>query len=60
MKIKIAYQAEEQPQAEEITAYIRSRYKGVKLRKSDKYAPFLHSYLTIKKRDKPPDQGKNT
>ena len=59
MKIKITYQAEEQPQADEITAYIRSRYKGVKLRESDKYSPFFHSYLSIRKAREPHKQGKN-
>ena len=52
MKIKITYQAEEQQQADEITGFIRGRYKGVKLRKSDKYPPFFHSYLTVKKQNK--------
>lgn len=58
MKVKITYQAEEEPQAKEITAYIRSRYKGTKLRKSDKHPPFFHSYLYIKKAAEAPKQGK--
>lgn len=59
MKIKITYQAEEQQQADDLTDHIRRNYKGVKIRKSDKYPPFFHSYLSIRKPYKPPDQGKN-
>ena len=48
MKIKITYQTEEKQCADEISEFIRNRYRGVKLRKSDKYPPFFHSYLSVR------------
>lgn len=56
MKIKIAYQAHEEKRAKEIEDWLKWRcglYSAVKVTKSDHYAPYFHTYLTVNCNDKP-------
>lgn len=52
MKIKISYQEHEAKQAKEIEDSVKRRYNTVKVTKSDRYAPFFHTYLSVKNSDK--------
>ncbi len=45
MKIKITYQTEEE--LEQIMAAVKSVYTCYKVRKSSKYAPYFHVYISI-------------
>lgn len=61
MKITIAYIAEEERAAGEALAALLQLYPGGKVRKSDRYAPIKHLYLTVKEpfrtAETPADQG---
>ncbi len=48
MKIKITYQELENQYAQRIADFIQREFPGVKLRKSNAYPPFFHTYLTVK------------
>lgn len=48
MKITIAYIAEEERAAGEALAALLQLCPGGKVRKSDRYAPIKHLYLTVK------------
>ncbi|MGN1134198.1 MAG: hypothetical protein ACI4RN_07075 [Oscillospiraceae bacterium] len=49
MKIKIAYQKEEETQVEQLAETIKKKYAVSSEKHSDKHAPFFHIYLTINK-----------
>lgn len=53
MKITIAYIPEEQEEAAAVLAALRPLLAWEKVRKSDRHPPFLHTYLTTKKAEKP-------
>lgn len=59
MKIKIAYQAGEALQAQTVEEWVRALWPQVKVRKSDRCAPFLHAYLTVELPEKPRKSRKN-
>ena len=48
MKVTIAYTSPEDGEAAAVVAALQCLYPGVKVRKSDRYSPFLHLYLTTK------------
>lgn len=48
MKITIAYRPEEERDAREALALLLQRYPRGKVRKSDRYPPVKHLYLTVK------------
>lgn len=52
MKITIAHTDEERREAGLIEAFIRGLHPGATVRKSDKYAPFYHVYITTTKSEK--------
>lgn len=48
MKIKVTYETDEE--LKEILQYLNPYIKaGAKIHKSDRYAPYKHAYITIKK-----------
>ena len=49
MKISIAYLPEEQEAAAADLVILLQRHPGIKVHKSDRYAPYKHIYLTTKK-----------
>lgn len=49
MKITIAYLPGEDKQAYDVKSFVRRSFPGVKVRESDRHAPFKHIYLTTKK-----------
>ncbi len=51
IKIKISYQADEQEKADQVTELLKET--GFKPTKSDRYTPFLHTYLVDKNGKKP-------
>lgn len=53
MKIKIAYLPGEEKAARTIEEFARVIFPGVKVKKSDRYAPFIHTYLSTKTGEKP-------
>lgn len=56
MKIKLAYEEHEKGIADKLTELIMRLFDIfyiAKITKRDRYKPFLHTYITIKKRDKP-------
>lgn len=53
MKIAITYRPHEAPQAAGIISMIRKYLPGIKARKSDRYAPFYHVYLTTRNPENP-------
>lgn len=53
MKIKIAYQDGETLQARTVEEWVRVLWPQVKVHKSDRYTPFLHTYLTVNIPEKP-------
>lgn len=53
VKIKIAYQDGEALQARTVEEWVRALWPQVKVRKSDRYTPFLHTYLTVDLPKKP-------
>ena len=55
MKIKISYQADESEEADRLTEQLKNNnlLSGVKVTKSDRYAPFFHIYLATKNSRKP-------
>lgn len=57
MKIKISHKPEEQKEAAATVAALLRLHPGATVRKSDRYAPFLHVYLTI---GKPESKKENT
>lgn len=59
MKIKIAYQAGEKQAAQAVEEWVRALWPRVKVRKSDRYAPFLHTYLTVELPKKPQKSREN-
>lgn len=61
MKITIAYQPEEQQKANNLLRCLQS-FLGdsvEKVRESDRHAPFMHTYLTTRKPEKPCDTRGN-
>lgn len=48
MKIAITFTKEEMPSAAYLIALIKARYPGTTQRKSERHAPFIHVYLTLK------------
>ena len=60
MKITFSYLPEEQEEAAADVAALRKRHPRLKVRKSDRHAPFTHIYLTIPKPAKPCDSKKNS
>lgn len=50
-KIKLSYQEDERETADKLTEQLKKA--GFKVTKSDRYDPFLHTYLATKKRQKP-------
>ena len=59
MKITFAYLTEEQEEAAACVAAIRQLHPRLKVRKSDRRAPFTHIYLTIPKPSKPTGTGES-
>lgn len=59
MKIKIAYQDGEMLAARTVEEFVRAMWPMVKVHKSDRHAPFLHTYLTIEIPPKPCKSKKN-
>lgn len=59
MKISIAHLPEEQEKAVRTLTALLKLHPGAKVRKSDRYPPFKHIYLTTKKPEKPCDSRKN-
>ena len=57
MKIKITYQANEEPAAQEELEHYQKKYTNLKIHKSDRYSPYYHLYLTIKSVDKSHNTG---
>ena len=55
MKITIAYRPEEERDAEKTLALLLQRYPRGKVRKSDRYPPVKHLYLTVKEPLKKPE-----
>lgn len=53
MKVTIAYLPGEEQKAGNIKALIKDVLAGVKVRESDRHAPYMHVYLTTKKLEKP-------
>ena len=49
MKITIAYTAEEEKHAYVALTLLRSYLPDVRVRKSERHAPYFHLYLTTKK-----------
>lgn len=49
MKITISYTSEEEREATFIKDFLNGFCDGVKVRESDRHAPFKHIYLTTKK-----------
>ena len=47
MKIKITYQREETRKMRLILSFIKGLMPAVKVRFSDRHAPYLHAYLTV-------------
>ena len=52
MKISIAHLPEEQEKAVRTLTALLKLHPGAKVRKSDRYPPFKHIYLTTKKTEK--------
>ena len=56
MKIKLSYQAHEEKKAKEIEEWLKWRMSIIgtpKVVKSDRHAPYFHTYLSVKYGDKP-------
>lgn len=53
MKIKISYKPEEEKEAAASVVALLRVLPGAKVRKSDRHAPFLHTYLTTTKPEIP-------
>lgn len=56
MKIKIAYQAHEEKKAKEIEEWLKWRMSIIgtpKVVKSDRHAPYFHTYLSVDYNGKP-------
>lgn len=49
LKIAIAYLPGEEQKAAAIESFIKELSPGVKVRKSDRHAPYMHIYLSTKK-----------
>ena len=49
MKITIAYTGEETRKAETLLSLIRTLCPGIKTRRSDRYPPYKHLYLSTEK-----------
>lgn len=50
MKIKITYQDGEELAARTVEEWCRIIFPGIKIRKSDRHPPYLHIYLTTKRK----------
>ena len=59
MKITIAYTPGEEREADLIKAFAEALLGGVKARKSDRHAPFMHIYITTGKPENPCGSKKN-
>ncbi len=60
MKIKISYEPEEKKEAAaSVIAFLRL-HPGAKVRKSDRHAPFYHTYITTTKPKNPCGSKENT
>ena len=55
MKIRIAYQQEEARKMRLILSFIEGLMPAVKVRFSDRHAPYFHAYLTVT----PPEENGN-
>lgn len=55
MKIKITYQREETRKMRLILSFIKGLMPAVKVRFSDRHAPYFHAYLTVT----PPEESGN-
>lgn len=55
MKIRIAYQQEEVRKMRLILSFIEGLMPAVKVRFSDRHAPYFHAYLTVT----PPEENGN-
>lgn len=55
MKIRIAYQQEEVRKMRLILSFIEGLMPAVKVRFSDRHAPYFHAYLTVT----PPAENSN-
>lgn len=53
MKITISFLPEETLGAQFVEEWCRMMFHGVKVRKSDRHPPYLHTYVTTKKGGKP-------
>ena len=51
MKVKITYTEQEEPLMHAIAEFVRVLFKGIKIRYSDRYPPYLHAYITATKQD---------
>lgn len=60
MKVTVAYIPAEQEEAAAVLAALRPLMAWEKVRKSDRYPPFLHIYLTTGKPKKRCKSKKNT
>lgn len=60
MKVSIAYLPGEEREADLICRLVEGMYPGAKVRKSDRYPPHLHTYLTTKKAENPCESKENT
>lgn len=49
MKVKISYKPEEEKKAAATVAALLQVLPGAKVRKSNRHAPFIHTYLTAPK-----------
>lgn len=56
MKIKISYKQDEEKNAGAAVMALLRVLPGAKVRKSDRHAPFIHTYLTTPKSE---DEGKS-
>lgn len=54
MKVKISYLPEEEKKAVASVVALLRVLPGAKVRKSDRHAPFIHTYLTTTKPDNSP------
>ena len=60
MKITIAYTDEKRHEAGSIEAFIKGILPSVKVRKSNRHAPFYHTYITTTKPKNPCGSKENT
>lgn len=60
MKITIAYLPEEKRSAGTIKTFVEAIIPGIRVRESDRHAPYRHVYLTTKKPENRCSPNENT